>query len=272
VPAAIAHARPIAAALAALVLATAALPAGILAAGPNDAQLRDAEALVLRRINEERADLHLRPIRMDGRIREVAGARSRDMVARDYFAHQDPDGQLPWDHLNAARIAWYAAGEIIAANWTTPIDAAAVHAVQQWMGSSGHHAQIVSSTFNYAGVGVAVDASGQSLWTVVFIQGPDRTGPSARITSASSPWGSREARVRWSGADPWLVTLTAGIASYDVQRRRRGGSWTTIRSRVTGRGLTTQGRRAVRYEFRVRARDRAGNLGDWSAIAGVTIR
>jgi hypothetical protein len=146
-------------------------------------------------------------------------------------------------------------------------------AVQQWMHSQGHHDLIMDTRwgFNYAGVGVALDG-GVSYWTVVFIQGPDRTDPRASLTSLSSQVGSRRARVDWSGADPLLVTRTAGIASYDVQRRPTGGSWVTVRSRVTGTAASVTGTRGVRYQFRVRARDRAGNIGAWSSVRSVTIR
>lgn len=260
------------AALLSLVVAAAAGAPGVaLAADPTGSQLRDAEELVLDRINEERASVDLLPVRMDGRIRAVAQARSADMVARGYFDHTDPDGLLPWDHLDAAGIEWWGAGEIIALNGVTPIRDAARGAVDQWMHSPGHHAQIVSTSFNYAGVGVAMDG-GVSYWTVVFIKGPDRTDPNASITSTSSTRGSGSARVRWHGSDPRLVTGTAGVASFDVQRRRAGGTWGTVRTRATGTGATIDGRKGVRYQFRVRARDRAGNVGAWSVPRSVTIR
>jgi uncharacterized protein YkwD len=256
----------IAASFAIILFASCLLPTGTLAAGPTEEELHAAESLVLTRINEERADVDLAPIRLDGRIRAVARARSADMVARHYFDHVDPDGLLPW-----ADISWSWAGEIIALNGRSPASDSARGAVDQWMASPGHHDQIVSTRFNYAGVGVAMDG-GTSYWTVVFIQGPDRTDPTARITSVSSARGSRAARVRWSGSDPRLVTLTAGVASFDVQRRRRGGSWSIVRSRVTRTSASIRGTRGVRYQFRVRARDRAGNVGDWSTVRSVTIR
>jgi uncharacterized protein YkwD len=259
--------------LVAVVLPLATLVAGGAAASaPTSTELRTAEARVLERINAERAQRDLRPFRMDTRVQAIARARSADMVERAYFAHTDPDGQEPWDHLDAAGIAWYRAGEIIALNHVSPVTSAADRAVQQWMGSDGHRAQIVSTTFNYAGVGVAVTEAGTSYWTVMFIQGPDRTRPMASVESLGSTAGSGRARVRWSGSDRKLVTLTAGVGSYDVQRRRVGGSWVIVRSRVTDTAASITGARGVRYQFRVRARDRAGNVGEWSAARSVTIR
>lgn len=252
-------------------LLTAAWPGAVLASTPTGSELDAAERLVLSRINEERAERDLRPIRVDTRIAAVARARSTDMVAREYFAHLDPDGLEFWDHLDAAGIRWSHAGEIIALNSRSPLSDSARGAVQQWMASPGHRDQIVSRVFNYAGVGVAT-TGGVSYWTVMFIQGADRTAPTASLTSVSSARGSRSARVRWEGSDPRLVTLTAGLASFDLQRRRAGGTWRTVRSRVTGTSATVGGVKGVRYQFRVRARDRAGNVGRWSAARSVTIR
>src|SRR4029079_8178933 len=135
--------------LAACVLAMA-LPGATLATEPTASELRTAETQVLERINAERARRDLRPIRMDTRIQAVAEARSADMVARGYFDHVDPDGKAPWDHLNAAGITWYAAGEIIALTHVSPIASAASQAVAQWMASTaGHREQVLSTTFNY---------------------------------------------------------------------------------------------------------------------------
>jgi uncharacterized protein YkwD len=247
------------------------LPATTRAAdGPTSAQLRAAEVRALKLINGERAKQHLGAIRMDARIRVVAQARSKDMVDRHYFDHQDPDGKWPWDHLNDAHIAYYEAGEIIAWNMTSPIGAATDTAISQWMHSPGHRDQILSTQHNYAGVGVAMDGV-RSIWTVVFIQGPDRTDPKADLTKASSTTGSRAIHLTWSGSDPRLATLTAGLRSYDVVRRRPGGTWSTIRSDTTGTALTMRSSKGARYDFRVRARDAAGNVGVWSKIRSATV-
>lgn len=257
--------------VAALVVGTS-LPVATRAAdGPTTSQLRAAETTVLQFINVERDKVGLRAIRNDSRIRTVAQARSQDMVDRAYFDHQDPDGKWPWDHLNDAHIGWYVAGEIIAWNMSSPVSASAETAISQWMNSAGHKAQVLSTQHNYAGVGVAVDGA-RTIWTVVSIQGPDRTDPSATLKTASSPTGSRSIHLAWSGSDPWLAALTAGVRSYDVARRKPGGTWSTIRSGKTGTSLTMSATKGARYQFRVRVRDAAGNVGDWSDTRSVTVR
>ena len=71
--------------------------------------------------------------------------------------------------------------------------------------------------------------------------------------------------LRWSGGDPQLQVMTAGLRYFQVQRRRVGGTWHSW-------AVTTATRRSVTWlkaydrEVRVRARDRAGNWGPWKVI------
>jgi hypothetical protein len=129
----------------------------------------------------------------------------------------------------------------------------------------------MSSTYNYVGVGLAVQAStGKKYWTAVFLKGPDRTG--ARATAASptiangATAGTKKVTVAWSGADVPLQVLTSGFHSYKIQRRTDGGAWATVWSSTTNRSLTLQLATNHTYEFRVAARDKAGNWGAWSTV------
>lgn len=89
---------------------------------------------------------------------------------------------------------------------------------------------------------------------------PVTTRPVQRIASATVPFDpSVPVDISWSGSDRgW------GIAKYQLQRRRDGGAWTTV-ALPTPR--TTAIRQALAagatWEYRVRAVDRAGNVGAW---------
>jgi hypothetical protein len=65
-------------------------------------------------------------------------------------------------------------------------------------------------------------------------------------------------RLSWTGTDSG-----AGIASYDVARSYDGGTWQTIAGATTATSLDTTMTPSHTYRFRVRARDKAGNLGAW---------
>lgn len=74
---------------------------------------------------------------------------SGNMTLRDFFAHCDPDTKtLPWNRMTAAGYMYNAAAENIAVGYTTP---SAV--MTAWMLSSGHRANILSTTYRELGIG-----------------------------------------------------------------------------------------------------------------------
>ncbi|HUQ79036.1 MAG TPA: CAP domain-containing protein [Patescibacteria group bacterium] len=232
------------------------------------AAMTAAEKAMVAALNADRAALGLVAVQVDARLMAVARARSVDMATKGYFSHTQPDGRNVFSLLTAQPITWYNAGEIIAWN-NYPMDSTVSTANRQWMNSAGHKAIIISTDFNYVGVGLALDpATGKKLWTAVYIKGPDRTGARATVTGAALRAGptasTRYTKLTWSGYDPKLQVLTAGLASFSVQRRVDGGAWTTA---VTSTTYTSTSFKVVIghvSEFRVAARDKKGNQGAWS--------
>jgi uncharacterized protein YkwD len=259
------------------VLAVAALVAvGALGIRPGPAVAADltvsgAEAEMVRLLNAERAKAGLVAYRVDPRLSAIARARSTDMATKGYFSHTQPDGRNVFDLINSAKVTWYAAGEIIAWNSWGTLAESAVAGKNAWMGSPGHRAIVMSGTYNYFGIGLAVDAAtGKKLWTGVFIKGPDRTGGWVAYSplTESSPVAMgdvsyRTVTISWRGGDIRLVVLTAGLLHYQTQVRTDAQAWKWLSA-----GTTIQSR-ALRlweghvYTFRTRACDRAGNCSSW---------
>lgn len=241
-----------------------------------------AEAEMVRLLNEDRTSAGLVPVQVDSRLMAIARARSVDMATKHYFSHSQPDGRNVFDILNGQGIKWYNAGEIIAYN-TYPIEATAGAANRQWLNSAGHRAILMSNDMNYFGVGLAIDGA-KKIWTAVYIKGPDRTGAKATaktpVIATGTTATTKKVTVNWSGADVKLQVLTSGLHSYQVQRRTDGGAWTTVTAGTTGTTLSQNLPTGHTYEFRVSARDKAGNWGAWSTVqaavggsmAGVTVR
>ena len=230
------------------------------------AAITAAESAMVALLNDDRTALGLVPVRVDPRLMAIARARSVDMVTKDYFSHTQPDGQNVFDILTANRIAWYTAGEIIAWN-NYPMDSTASAANRQWLGSPGHYAILTSTNYNYVGVGLAVDPdTGKKVWTAVYLKGPDRTAAKAATGTTRLTWLStrtRSATVSWTGYDPRLQVLTAGLRSFAVQVRTDGGSWRSVTSGTTSHTWTFTAWTGHRYEVRVSPLDRAGNRGAW---------
>lgn len=263
------------------VLAIAALLAGgALGSGPAPAAAADlsvpaAEQQMLGLLNAERAKAGLVALRVDPRLGSIARARSADMAARHYFSHTQPDGRKVFDMLSANRIKWYAAGEIIAWNDWPGLDDSAARARNDWMGSRTHRSIILSASYNYVGIGVALDTdSGRWLWTGVFMKGPDRTGgwvafgpvadPSVSVAAAAR---YRTVTIGWRGGDIRLSVLTAGLRHYQTQVRTDGGPWTWLSTATANRSRSLRLWQGHTYDFRARACDRAGNCGSWYNLA-----
>jgi uncharacterized protein YkwD len=253
------------------------LPAAPPVAAADTTPMAEAEQQVVALLNQQRAEVGLLPLQVDIRLRTIARARATDMAVKGYFAHQQPDGRWAWDLMTEAGITWYGAGEILAANGWGELSESATGAAQQWRDSSSHYAIVTGRDYNYFGVGLAVDAAGKKIWATIFLKGPDRTGALAKLTTpstataisagaAAQPSVKRSVTISWTGADPPLQVLTAGLRDYRLQTRYAGDStWITLNAATTSTSIARGLWVGRVYEFRVRARDNAGNYGAWSA-------
>lgn len=167
--------------------------------------------------------------------------------------------------LNARRIQWYGYGEAIAWSSATPTSTAAKALFALWKGSAPHWAILMSSRYNYIGVGLGYRSSGhRTFGAIVVTESKDRSGAGAEVLS-SDVAGSRLVW-RWRGWDPALQTHTAGLRNFTVQQRTDNGPWVTVVSSTTYTHRTVLNKaRGHWYGLRVRATDRAGNRGAWSA-------
>lgn len=122
------------------------------------------EQYILEQVNVERAKVGLRPLQIDMRIVETARAKSRDMINNNYFGHTSPTMGSPFDQLRAAGISYRYAGENIAGAGT------AQRAMQMWMESPGHRANILKAEYTHIGIGVVNGGPYGKMLTQHFIQ------------------------------------------------------------------------------------------------------
>lgn len=118
-------------------------------------------------INSERAKNGLQPLVWDGELCRVARLHSENMGHRNFFDHEGPDGTNLLDRVTARGIMWRSLGENIAYNQGHD-DPAGV-AVDQWMHSSKHRANILRGNFTHSAIGVTRMADGRVYLTQVFI-------------------------------------------------------------------------------------------------------
>ncbi len=91
---------------------------------------------------------------LDTQLNAASNKFAVDLATYNYFSHTGRDGSLPWDRMTREGYIWRAAGENIAAGYTTT---RAV--VDGWLKSTGHCTNIMSANFKNVGVGYGYSAS-----------------------------------------------------------------------------------------------------------------
>lgn len=110
--------------------------------------------LILCLHNQERAEQGLPTLAYETRLETAAQLHAKDMVERQFFAHDTPEGLGPADRARNAGYPTkhYSSGENLA--WGTGLEASPVEVVDGWMHSPGHRENILRSAFTQIGVGV----------------------------------------------------------------------------------------------------------------------
>ncbi|MCS7190904.1 MAG: CAP domain-containing protein [Fimbriimonadales bacterium] len=140
---------------------------------PTERDLRALEQRVHHLINEQRRRAKLPPLQWREDVARAARDHSKNMAERDFFDHTDPRLGDVDKRLNRFRIPWRACGENIFTlyGYENPAQVA----VQGWMQSPGHRANILQKEFTHTGIGVFYRQRDQRYYfTQIFIRPPDR--------------------------------------------------------------------------------------------------
>ena len=103
---------------------------------------------VLTLINKVRNDNGLPSLQIDELLNSTAQTKANDMVENNYFSHTSPTYGTPFEMMQNAGITYKVAGENIAGNNNIS------GAVEAWMNSENHRANLLSKDYNYTGVAV----------------------------------------------------------------------------------------------------------------------
>lgn len=121
------------------------------------------EQEVFNLVNKERTNAGLKALQVDSGLQKVAKEKARDLVNNNYFAHNSPTYGSPFDMMKKFGISYKTAGENLAGNSSGP------KAVSAWMNSEGHRANILNSSYNYTGIGVADSPKYGRVYVQMFI-------------------------------------------------------------------------------------------------------
>lgn len=129
----------------------------------NQKGLTTEEQEVFDLVNKQRTDNGLKALKVDSNLQKVAKEKANDMVKNNYFAHNSPTYGSPFDMMKKFGISYRSAGENLAGNSTGK------RAVDAWMNSEGHRANILNSSFNYTGVAVVESSKYGRIYVQMFI-------------------------------------------------------------------------------------------------------
>lgn len=129
----------------------------------NASSLSSDEKEVFDLINTQRTNNGLTALKLDTEALNVARIKAKDMVDNNYFSHDSPTYGSPFQMLNSFKVTYKTAGENIAGNSSNS------GAVNAWMNSSGHKANILNSSFNYTGIGVVKSSKYGKIYVQIFL-------------------------------------------------------------------------------------------------------
>ena len=140
--------------------------------GDSEINTDQVESRIHELINEERTKLGLNPLSYDPALAVIAEAHTKDMIARNYFSHNSPEGTTAIDRGNNAgydctKNLGKLTSEGIAENLAlTPVgnseecgklytgEHIASCTVTGWMNSPAHKKNIITETYDKEGIGV----------------------------------------------------------------------------------------------------------------------
>jgi hypothetical protein len=105
----------------------------------------------------------------------------------------------------------------------------------------------------------------QVVWNEIDAVPPTAQAPGVAVVRGSALNADTvRVRVGWTGTDD-----LSGIGAYDLQQSVNGSDWLDVPLAKGSAAVTLSLRNGASYSFRVRPRDRAGNIGEWAETSGI---
>lgn len=106
------------------------------------------EKIIFDLLNKARTDAGLSKLKADTTLFKVARLKAQDMVKNSYFSHTSPTYGSPFKMMKTYGVSYKVAGENIAGNPSLQ------DAVTAWLNSPTHKQNILSTSYNYIGIGI----------------------------------------------------------------------------------------------------------------------
>jgi len=134
------------------------------------------EQLIIQEVNPVREDHGFLDLEVNDKLTKAAQLKAEDMVKRNYFDHNGPNGEKPWTWLEKVDYDYAAAGENLAMNFNDPVEL-----INAWLNSPLHAKNILNGYFTDIGIGIADDI-------VVMFLGREKTESLALASNITSEY------------------------------------------------------------------------------------
>lgn len=147
----------------------------------------DIENITLTLVNKERTKIGVPPLTLDTKLSEVARLHSIDMNKRNFFEHDNPDGEDPTERAIQSGYnvhkelgnGWYSdgiaenigmmpTGNVQGYGYISSSNDVATAMMKSWMNSPGHRANILDTSYDIIGIGVVYDGYSEYYLTQDF--------------------------------------------------------------------------------------------------------
>lgn len=113
--------------------------------------------------NQKRQENGLPTLSNNSQLSVAAGKKADDMFAKNYWAHNSPDGLTPWVFIKQSGYDYVYAGENLAKGFSSASDV-----VNAWMASPDHRQNLLSNNFKDVGFAIkSGNLNGEETFLVV---------------------------------------------------------------------------------------------------------
>jgi hypothetical protein len=133
--------------------------------------------------NAKRQAAGLSPVTLNGKLSAAAAGKARDMIEKNYWAHNSPTGTTPWEFISGAGYRYTVAGENLAKNFSTSDGV-----VDAWMASPTHRDNIMKASYKEIGFAVVNGVlNGEETTLVVQMFGASNDSIAVAATPTRAP-------------------------------------------------------------------------------------
>lgn len=115
--------------------------------------------------NRERNERGLGNLVKNDKLTVAANSKGNDMFAKQYWSHIGPNGETPWQFIQASGYDYVYAGENLAKDFSTSLE---VHLA--WMNSPTHRANILNKNYRDIGIAVVSGMLNGKYSTIIIVQ------------------------------------------------------------------------------------------------------